>query len=381
VGWSAKAPRYSSAGCSNRPASPRPGEAVTLFRALYDECLLVHTRPYTGVPEMSLHRYALPLAVLPTSRTGRPCRARWARLERWFTGSWAARPGQEPAPAGLIHSRNRPAWNPPKRCWSATRSSIGRRAPCGARVCLARYGFGFAAIPSHELDGDEWIIDEPALVNLVGGGEPVPAAGGDPSRGPRSKGTGSRRRVEIMPIDRTNWSGEGTFTATCLEALDTMDAFDLIRVEDAQPAAPTRLHLHQQRDLPPSRARFRPERVRLAGLPLWTSGPRGHREHRLAAAAPAGQAGIGDADFADGRCPVPQDRADRAAVPGTRVQARRDGPPLPLAEREQARRRAPGRATVRSEGNAAAISRRQPSVSRCAGRELFAGRRAIADMR
>jgi len=105
-----------------------------------------------------------------------------------------------------------------------------------------------------------------------------------------------------MPIDRTNWSGEGTFTATCVEVLDTMNAFDLIRVEDA-PASradsgftfiSNEIYLHP-------RARFRSERVRLAGLPLWT---RLVREATVSTdwlrQRLAGQAGIGDADFADG---------------------------------------------------------------------------------
>jgi phosphoglycolate phosphatase-like HAD superfamily hydrolase len=36
----------------------------------------------------------------------------------------------------------------------------------GARVCLVRYGFGFAAIPGGELLGDEWIVNAPLELAL-----------------------------------------------------------------------------------------------------------------------------------------------------------------------------------------------------------------------
>ena len=32
----------------------------------------------------------------------------------------------------------------------------------GVRICLARYGFGFADLRPDELRGDEWIADTPA---------------------------------------------------------------------------------------------------------------------------------------------------------------------------------------------------------------------------
>ena len=156
-------------------------EAVTLFRALYDERLLVHTRPYTGVPEMlAAIGTRLPLAVL-TNKPDGPSRAVLAGLglERWFTrivggdGPWP----RKPAPTGLVHLAQSAGVESSETLLvgdSVIDRQTARRA--GARVCLARYGFGFAAIPSHELDGGEWIIDEPvALVNLVGGGEPEPS--------------------------------------------------------------------------------------------------------------------------------------------------------------------------------------------------------------
>jgi phosphoglycolate phosphatase-like HAD superfamily hydrolase len=34
----------------------------------------------------------------------------------------------------------------------------------GVRVCLARYGFGFADLPVSELRGDEWLADSPAEI-------------------------------------------------------------------------------------------------------------------------------------------------------------------------------------------------------------------------
>ena len=37
----------------------------------------------------------------------------------------------------------------------------------GARICLARYGFGFADLPPADLRGDESLVDAPAEIMRV----------------------------------------------------------------------------------------------------------------------------------------------------------------------------------------------------------------------
>ena len=37
----------------------------------------------------------------------------------------------------------------------------------GVRVCLARYGFGFADVPAGDLRGDESLVDTPAEISEV----------------------------------------------------------------------------------------------------------------------------------------------------------------------------------------------------------------------
>ena len=34
----------------------------------------------------------------------------------------------------------------------------------GVRICLARYGFGFAELAVSDLRGDEWLVDTPAEI-------------------------------------------------------------------------------------------------------------------------------------------------------------------------------------------------------------------------
>ena len=74
-----------------RAIDPDPVEALSRFLALYDERLLVHTRPYAGIPEAldDIGAWAQ-LAVL----TNKPCRPRhesWraSGCARDSVGSWA----------------------------------------------------------------------------------------------------------------------------------------------------------------------------------------------------------------------------------------------------------------------------------------------------
>lgn len=148
-------------------------EAVAQFRTFYGDCLLVHTRPYPGVERMLAQVGAsVPMAVL----TNKPDDASRAVLDglgllRWFgrvVGGDSPWP-RKPAPDGLLKLASDVGVEA-RETLLVGDSVIDRRTARGAgcEICLARYGFGFPAIPPGELDGGEWIIDAPEdLVTLL----------------------------------------------------------------------------------------------------------------------------------------------------------------------------------------------------------------------
>lgn len=146
--------------------TPFPPQALDRFVALYDERLLHHTQAYAGMPE-ALERLAAQteLAVL----TNKLRRATVAILEglglaQFFTqigGLDGAYP-PKPAPDGLLALMARAAASPPETLLvgdSPIDLQTARNA--GARICMARYGFGFVNMPPAELRGDELFIDRP----------------------------------------------------------------------------------------------------------------------------------------------------------------------------------------------------------------------------
>lgn len=143
-------------------------EALARFRAIYDRRLVVHTRPYEGIPD--LVRYCAgraSLAVL-TNKPEQPSR----RLLEAFdlAGAFAQIIGgdsdfpRKPDPAGLIHLMSMAGAAGAADTLLVGDSPIdletGRRA--GVRVCIARYGFG----ASESMTGAAWAIDRPA--DLIG---------------------------------------------------------------------------------------------------------------------------------------------------------------------------------------------------------------------
>jgi phosphoglycolate phosphatase len=144
---------------------PDISEALARFREIYDERLLVHTRPYAGIPEIvrTLHGTAF-LAVL-TNKPEAPARRLLEAfdLSRWFTrviGGDSAH-ARKPDPAGL-HALMKEAGVPASRTWLVGDSMIdvetARRAGC--RMCVVRYGFGQLR-GELELDGSETVADLP----------------------------------------------------------------------------------------------------------------------------------------------------------------------------------------------------------------------------
>ena len=148
--------------------------ALARFLELYDERLVVHTRPYDGVPRMLEALKARGIARAVFTNKPQPAAERVLDalgLTQWFDagvlGAEAAHP-RKPDPAGLLALA------------ALAGAAIGRTLLVGdasqdvetarrggAPMCVARYGFGFATAEAI-LDGSEIVIDSAAelLVHL-----------------------------------------------------------------------------------------------------------------------------------------------------------------------------------------------------------------------
>lgn len=152
---------------------PPPADALARFLGHYDRRLTVHTKPYGGTEEMlaALHARRLKLGVLtnkPQDAAGRVLRG--LGLMAWFDagviGADGAHP-RKPDPAGL-RAMAAAAGVPLEQTVlvgdGAQDVETARRA--GARVCAARYGYGFAAAEPL-LVGADWVIDAPEDLLLI----------------------------------------------------------------------------------------------------------------------------------------------------------------------------------------------------------------------
>jgi phosphoglycolate phosphatase len=146
----------------------RPPDALERYLAFYDERLVNHTRPYPGIPAaLDVLQRACTLAVLtnkPLASTRRILDA--LDLARYFSSALVLGGdgpfARKPDPAALRHLMGCAGAD------AATTVMVGdsridwqtaRAAP--ARLCLARYGFGFDSMPLHEIAADDRVIDEP----------------------------------------------------------------------------------------------------------------------------------------------------------------------------------------------------------------------------
>ena len=145
---------------------PESPAALPRFLELYDERLLVHTHVYDGTREAldALHAIA-PMAVL----TNKPAHHTTAILEglglshlfQWVLGGDGPLP-RKPDPSAL-HELITRAQSSPKRTVMIGDSAVdlATARAAGTRVCLVRYGFGFAAsLP--DLRPSDLVIDRPA---------------------------------------------------------------------------------------------------------------------------------------------------------------------------------------------------------------------------
>ena len=158
----------SSRAPSPARAARAPPDALERFLALYDERLLDHTRPYPHVSEVldALGARAT-LAVLtnkPLAATRRVLDgldlARYFPADRVVGGDGPL--PRKPDPAGLLHLAEA-AGVPPAEVVLVGDSAIDWRTAraADARICLARYGFGFESVPVDEMAPGEWVVDNP----------------------------------------------------------------------------------------------------------------------------------------------------------------------------------------------------------------------------
>jgi phosphoglycolate phosphatase len=145
-------------------------EALARFLAAYDERLTHHTRPYQGVPDLleHLHRRDITMALL----TNKPLAQTTAILEtfrlskyfRWSVGGDGPWP-RKPAPDGLHHLMTTASAGPAETVLIGDSSvDLQTARNAGVRICLARYGFGFAEVADSTLAGDELLADSPGEI-------------------------------------------------------------------------------------------------------------------------------------------------------------------------------------------------------------------------
>jgi len=154
-------------------ASGDPREALPRFLEIYDSLLPGTTRPYPGVPEMIRALAAVvPLAVLTNKPAGSATKILslldLAPSFRQTVGGDGPF-GRKPDPDGLRHLMAEAGVEARDTLMvgDSTIDLLTARA-AGARTCLVRYGFGFAALDRTRLGGGEVFADAPSdVVALV----------------------------------------------------------------------------------------------------------------------------------------------------------------------------------------------------------------------
>jgi phosphoglycolate phosphatase len=150
------------------------GEALARFLAAYDERLTHHTRPYQGVPELleHLHRREIAMALLtnkPLEQTKTILETfKFSKYFRWSVGGDGPWP-RKPAPDGLRYLMAQASAGPRETVMIGDSSvDLETAHNAGVRICLARYGFGFAEVAASTLVGDELLADSPGeIVSLL----------------------------------------------------------------------------------------------------------------------------------------------------------------------------------------------------------------------
>jgi phosphoglycolate phosphatase len=148
-------------------------DALARFLGAYDERLTHHTRPYDGIPDLleDLQSRGMAMALLTNKPTRQSVRILDAfGLAAYFPrivggdGPWP----RKPAPEGMqFLMRDAAARTEHTVLIGDSAIDLQTSRNAGVRICLARYGFGFADVPANELRGDESLVDAPAQISEV----------------------------------------------------------------------------------------------------------------------------------------------------------------------------------------------------------------------
>jgi phosphoglycolate phosphatase len=147
-------------------------EALPRYLEIYDSLLPGQTRPYPGIPEvLAAAAPARQLAVL----TNKPTEASRKILDAFgLSARFLAIVGgdgpyrRKPHPDGLAHIMSIAAVKPADTLLVGDSSvDVQTAHNAGARVCVARYGFGQASFQVSALRGDEIFVDRPEELTAV----------------------------------------------------------------------------------------------------------------------------------------------------------------------------------------------------------------------
>jgi phosphoglycolate phosphatase len=148
-------------------------DALERFLAAYDARLTHHTRPYDGIPGLldELQSRSVAMALLTNKPLEQSVRILDAfglsKYFQWVVGGDGPWP-RKPEPDGIRFLMHAAAAAPGETVLvgdSTIDLQTSRNA--GVRICLARYGFGFADVPVTDLRGDEAFVDTPAEISGV----------------------------------------------------------------------------------------------------------------------------------------------------------------------------------------------------------------------
>lgn len=145
-------------------------EALPRFLALYDHRLTRHTRPYDGIPRMleEIRGRAIAVALLTNKPREQSVKILdafdLAKYFHWVVGGDGPWP-RKPAPDGMRFLMNQASAGPSETILIGdSRVDLQTSRNAGVRVCLARYGFGYADVPTDELTGTEVLVDRPSEI-------------------------------------------------------------------------------------------------------------------------------------------------------------------------------------------------------------------------
>ena len=142
-------------------------EALGRFLSVYDGRLTRHTRPYEGIPQLldELRLHGISMALLTNKPREQSVKIldvfALSKYFRWVVGGDGPWP-RKPAPDGARFLMNQASAGPGETMIigdSMVDLQTSRNA--GVRICLARYGFGFADLDADQLRGDESLVDTP----------------------------------------------------------------------------------------------------------------------------------------------------------------------------------------------------------------------------